>query len=57
MSDRFNDKHLLWWVFKAIDECEFVSRDDLLDETTWKIAVEAPDWVITAIREKYADFY
>lgn len=51
-----NKKHLLWWILRAIDACR-ASRSDrhtLLSETTWK-NLGAPEWVLPAIREKYAD--
>jgi hypothetical protein len=54
MSDQFNDKHLLWWVFRAIDTYD-TSFDGLLDENLWKL-IDAPDWVLPAIREKHAVF-
>jgi hypothetical protein len=51
------DKHLLFWVFKAIDACRAngSTRDTLLSETIWK-NLGAPDWVLPAIREKYELF-
>lgn len=54
MSDLFNDKHLIWWVLKAIDACraEGVRPDTLLSETLWA-NLAAPSWVLPAIREKY----
>ena len=54
MSDQFNDKHLLWWVLKAVDACRAVGvrPDTLLSETLWK-NLGAPDWVLPAMREKY----
>ncbi|SHJ71215.1 hypothetical protein SAMN05444159_1291 [Bradyrhizobium lablabi] len=57
MTDQFNDKHLLWWVLRAIDACrsDGTRRDTLLSETMWK-NLRAPDWVLPAIREKYQQF-
>lgn len=57
MSENFNDKHLLWWVLKAVHACRWqgVKPDTLVSETTWK-NLGAPEWVLPAIREKYADF-
>lgn len=56
MTSQFNDKHLLWWVLKAINACraEGTRPDTLLSETLWK-NMGAPDWVLPAIREKYTD--
>jgi hypothetical protein len=47
-----SDKHLLFWIFKAIDACraEGVRPDTLLSETLWK-NLGAPDWVFPAIWE------
>lgn len=52
-----NDKHLLWWIFKAIDECRATgtTRHTLLSETLWK-NLGAPDWVLPAVKECYAAF-
>jgi hypothetical protein len=51
------DKHLLYWVLKAIDACRSgrVGPDTLLSETLWK-NLGAPDWVLPAMQEKYAEF-
>jgi len=52
MSEQFNDKHLLWWVIKAIAHHPLdVSFADLKDDELW-IDIEAPDWVMPAIFEK-----
>lgn len=55
MNSQFNDKHLLWWVLKAIDACraEGVRPGTLLSETLWE-NLGAPAWVLPAMREKYA---
>ena len=52
-----NDKHLLWWVMRAIDACRAAGtrRDTLLSETLWQ-NLGAPDWVLPAIREKCEAF-
>jgi hypothetical protein len=47
---QFNDKHLLWWVLKIIDDVYHIGRNDLLDEYILK---DAPEWVAPALREKY----
>lgn len=54
MNSQFNDKHLLWWVLKAIDACraEGIRPNSLLSETLWK-NLNAPAWVLSAMREKY----
>ena len=51
------DKHLLWWIFKAIDACRAAgtTRDTLLSETLWN-NLGAPDWVLPAVRERYQSF-
>lgn len=51
------DKHLLWWVFKAIDAAGVggIDRSLLLEPDTWS-RLKAPDWVLPAMREKYAAF-
>lgn len=48
------EKHLLFWIFKAIDACRAngTTRDTLLSETLWK-NLGAPDWVLPAVRERY----
>lgn len=60
MSDKFNDKHLLWWVLRAIDCCRAegvsVRPGTLLSETMWK-NIGAPGWVLPSISEKYEEFY
>ena len=48
---QFNDKHLLWWVLKIIDDVYHVGSIDLLDEDVWR--GRGPDWVVPALREKY----
>lgn len=55
MSDNFNEKHLLWWVLKAVNGCraQGVNPDTLLSRTLWA-NLGAPDWVLPALREKYA---
>ena len=55
MSDNFNDKHLLWWVLKAIHGCRAhgTTPHTLLSETLWA-NLGAPDWVLPAVKEKYA---
>lgn len=52
-----NDKHLLWWVFKAIDASRAAgtTRRTLLSETMWN-NLGAPDWVLPVVRERYAAF-
>ena len=57
MSDSFNDKHLLWWVLRAIHACrgQGTTPETLFSETLWK-NLGAPDWVLPAIREKYEEF-
>ena len=54
MSEQFNDKHLLWWVLKAIDACraEGVRPNTLVSETLWE-NLGAPKWVLQAMRDKY----
>ena len=56
MSDRFTEKHLLWWVLKAVHACRAagVRPNTLLSETMWS-NIGAPDWVLPAMREKYND--
>lgn len=54
MNSQFNDKHLLWWVLKAVDAYDG-GLESLLSETTWKL-IDAPDWVLPAMREKYEIF-
>jgi hypothetical protein len=56
MSDKFNEKHLLWWVLKAIHGCraDGTTPQTLLSETLWK-NLGAPDWVLPAVKEKYAE--
>lgn len=56
MSDNFNERHLLWWVLRAVSACraEGTRPDTLQSETTWK-NLGAPDWVLPAIKEKYAE--
>lgn len=50
------DKHLIYWILKAIDACraEGVRPDTLLSETLWK-NLGAPEWVLPAMREKYEE--
>lgn len=57
MAELFNDKHLLWWVMRAIDACraEGVRPDTLLSETLW-LNLGAPKWVLPAMQEKYSQF-
>jgi hypothetical protein len=50
VSDRFNDKHLLWWVLKAIQAGQV--EHDLVSEAMWK-NIGAPEWVLPAMREKF----
>lgn len=54
MSEQFNNKHLLWWILKAVDACraEGLRPDTLLSETMWN-NLGAPAWVLQAMREKY----
>jgi hypothetical protein len=56
MSSQFNDKHLLWWVLKAVNACRAAGTrpDTLLSETMWK-NIGAPEWVLPAMREKYEE--
>lgn len=56
MSDNFNEKHLLWWVLKAVHACraDGTRPDTLLSETMWK-NIGAPDWVLPAMHEKYSE--
>lgn len=51
-----NDKYLIWWILLAIKSCraEGTRPETLLSETLWK-NLQAPDWVLPAIREKYAE--
>lgn len=51
------DKHLLWWVLKAVNACraEGIRPDSLVSETLWK-NLGAPDWVLPAMLEKYEEF-
>lgn len=51
------DKHLLWWVFKAIEDVGGygATRGHLLSAETWA-GLNAPDWVLPALREKYEHF-
>jgi len=54
MSESFNDKHLLWWVLKAIDDNElewFQFREAIKKEKIWK-DINAPDWVLPALLDK-----
>ena len=53
-SGSFSDKHLLWWVFEAMDTYE-TPFEGLLDETLWKL-LDAPDWVLPALKEKHEQF-
>jgi hypothetical protein len=59
MSDRFHDKHLLWWVLKAVDKGYATNAQNLLDEDMWKMlgadTLGDQKWLIPAIKEKYAD--
>lgn len=45
------NKHLLWWILKAVDAAEGygATRDHIL---LW-VKQEAPAWVLPALREKY----
>ena len=58
MSEQFSDKHLLWWVLKAIDACraDGVRPLTLQSETMWK-NLGAPDWVLPAMLEKYREHH
>lgn len=58
MTDQFNDKHLLWWVLKAVHACRAkgTTPDTLLSDTMWK-NIGAPDWVLPSIEEKMKIFY
>ena len=59
MSDLFNDKHLLWWVIKAIiehDSEEAVRIMESLYEPSYWNYLGAPEWVLPAIREKITIF-
>jgi hypothetical protein len=51
------DKHMLWWIIKAIDACRDtrVGPDTLLSPTLWN-NLGAPAWVLPAIEEAYADY-
>lgn len=51
------DKHLVFWILRAIDACRAarVGPDTLLSETLWK-NLGAPDWVLPAIQEQYVEF-
>ncbi len=53
----YNNKHLLWWIMRAIDVCraEGTTRHTLLSETLWK-NLAAPEWVLPSIREKYEEY-
>jgi len=55
MSDLFNDKHLLWWIIKALEVQEYYLLLEMQRERIWK-DLGAPDWVHPAIREKIAIF-
>jgi len=50
-----NDKHLLWWVFKALQTNSGISLSDLQSTGIWDY-VQAPDWVLPAMKEKLAEF-
>ena len=56
MAETFNNKHLLWWVKKAVHACraDGTTPRTLLSETMW--ANIAPEWVLQAMREKYDIF-
>jgi len=53
-NEQLERKHLLWWVLYAINayRVEGIRPDTLLSETLWD-SLDAPDWVLPAIREKY----
>lgn len=51
------EKHLLYWIFKAIDACRGgrgVAPETLLSETLWK-NLGAPGWVLPAIKQARAE--
>lgn len=56
MTEKFNDKHLLWWVFRAIIASgeNGLNQLDLTAPDTWE-KIKAPDWVLPALHEKLED--
>ena len=48
------EKHLLWWIFKAVDDHQLDLRE-LLDGETWE-KIGAPDWAFPAIQEAYREY-
>jgi hypothetical protein len=49
-----SDRHLIWWVLKALD-AHTAHRFTLLREETWQ-EIGAPDWVYPAIRARYQTY-
>lgn len=51
VNSLFNDKHLLWWILRAVDAAEGygATREHIL---SW-VQHEAPEWALLALREKY----
>lgn len=57
MTESFNDKHLLWWVFKLIEKHGGYGAklDDLPDKEMLEY-IGAPEWVLPAMEEKLAAY-
>lgn len=54
-----SDKHLLFWVFKALAYFDLSDPETPLDMITkdWLLEkIQAPDWVLPALMEKIKEF-